>query len=59
MWRAGIEHFCKGCQKTHSSAVWYYRRQFHQGNCEWLCGMKCLWLRHFDRTTWRMLVVRV
>jgi len=59
MWRAGIEHFCKGCQKTHSSTVWYYRRQFHQGNCEWLCGMKYLWLRHFDTTTWRMLVVRV
>ena len=27
MWRAGTEHFYAGCQKTHSSPVWYYRHQ--------------------------------
>ena len=57
MWQASTDHFCQGCQKTHSSSVWYYRHQFNKETREWLCGMKYLLLRNGEVNTWRVLVV--
>ena len=59
MWRAGTEHFCEGCQKTHSSTVWYFRHQLDKANREWLCGLQYLLLRRGDMNTWRMIVLGV
>ena len=59
LWRAGTEHFCLGCQKTHSRKVWYYRYELDEENRQWMCGFKYLWLRSYDTNSWRMLVVGV
>lgn len=59
VWRAGTEHVCEGCQKTHFSPVWYYRHQLDKANREWLCGVKYLLLRNGDLNTWRIVVVGV
>jgi hypothetical protein len=51
--KRSVEHFCEGCNRTHTSDTWYYRYKFEKENAEWMCGITYLRLSNLDMSMWR------
>jgi len=52
-----LEQFCKGCNKRHSSSVWYYQQTGETTTRNWMCGLKYLVLEPQERELWKTFLI--